>query len=175
MGVTFDPALGYYIINIANTGRVSTLQKMDEYLAGLTPDARSRLVIKTEYPSIYMHGGPYVNVNGWPCWPQPWSSLVAVNVNTGDIALSVPFGKAEGVPAGVNTGAPNSQRGGLTTTAGGVLLIGAATDRLFRAFETKTGKELWSYQTEELIQGNPITYLGKGGSSTSPWLRVRRC
>jgi len=22
---------------------------------------------------------------------------------------------------------------------------------------------LWSYQTEELIQGNPITYMGKDG------------
>lgn len=165
MGGTFDPSLGYYVINIANTGRISTLQKMDDYLATLAPDARSRLVIKTELPSIYMHVGPYVaaGANGWPCWQPPWSSLVAVNVNTGDIAWSVPFGTAEGAPAGMNTGAPNSQRGGPTTTAGGVLFIGAATDRMFRAFETKTGKELWSFKTEQLIQGNPITYLGKDG------------
>ena len=54
-------------------------------------------------------------------------------------------------------------RSGPTTTAGGVLFIGAATDRKFRAFETKTGKELWTYPTEEVIQGNPITYLGKDG------------
>ena len=163
MGGTFDPALGYYIINIANTGRISTLQKMDEYLATATPEQKSRLIIKTELPSIYMHVGPTVGINGWPCWQPPWSSLVAVNVNTGDIAWSVPFGTAEGAPAGMNTGAPNSQRGGPTTTAGGLLFIGAATDRYFRAFETKTGKELWSVKTEELIQGNPITYMGKDG------------
>ena len=44
-----------------------------------------------------------------------WKSM---DVVTGDIAWSIPFGKADGAPAGMNTGAPNSQRGGPTTTAG---------------------------------------------------------
>ncbi len=163
MGGTFDPTLGYYVINIADTGRISTLQKMDEYLTTVTPEQRSRLVIQTELPSIYMHVGPYVGINGWPCWQPPWSRLVAVNVNTGDIAWQVPFGTAEGAPAGIKTGAPNSQRGGPTTTGGGLIFIGAASDRYFRAYETKSGKELWSVKTDELIQGNPITYMGKDG------------
>ena len=64
----------------------------------------------------------------------------------------------------MNTGAPNSQKGGPTSTAGGVLFIGGATDRLFRAYETKIGRELWSFETEQLISGsNPITYMGEDG------------
>ena len=45
-----------------------------------------------------------------------------------------------------------------------MLFIGGASDRRFRAYETKTGRELWSVETEQLISGaNPITYLGKDG------------
>ena len=32
------------------------------------------------------------------------------------------------------------------------------------AYETKTGRELWSVETEQLISGaNPITYMGRDG------------
>jgi quinoprotein glucose dehydrogenase len=34
---------------------------------------------------------------------------------------------------------------------------------MFRAFDTKTGQELWSVKTEEVIHGNPISYMGKDG------------
>ena len=90
---------------------------------------------------------------GW----SPWTS-------TGEIAWQIPFGTVEGAPPGLLTGAPNSQKGGPTSTAGGVLFIGGASDLRFRAHETKTGRELWSVETEQMISGaNPITYLGKDG------------
>ena len=85
-------------------------------------------------------------------------------MNTGDIAWQIPFGKVEGAPADTDTGAPNSPKGGPTSTASGVLFIGGASDHTFRAYETKTGRELWSVETDELISGsNPITYMGNDG------------
>ena len=68
----------------------------------------------------------------------------------------------EGVPAGIKTGA-SSLGGGPMTTAGGLIFIGAARDNLFRAFDTKTGQELWSVDTKETAHANPISYLGKDG------------
>ena len=151
-GGTFDPNLGYYIINTADTGHISTLKKV-EVDAG-----------PPESPRLYWHIRGSAVVNRWPCWQPPWSRLTAVNVNTGEIAWQIPFGTVDGAPAGMKTGAPNSQKGGPTSTAGGLIFIGAATDRLFRAYETKTGKELWSVETEQLISGsNPITYMGQDG------------
>ena len=45
-----------------------------------------------------------------------------------------------------------------------MFFIGASPDRRFRAYETKTGRELWSVETEQQISGaNPITYLGQNG------------
>ena len=157
-GGTFDPGLGYYIINYADTGHISTLESVDD-----DPDRRG-YVGPPESRRRYWHIVDRLTVDGWPCWQPPWSSLVAVDVNTGEIAWQIPFGTVEGAPPGLQTGAPNSQKGGPTSTAGGVLFIGGATDRRFRAYETKTGRELWSVETEQLISGaNPITYMGKDG------------
>ena len=87
-----------------------------------------------------------------------------MDVNTGEIAWQVPFGTVEGVPADIQTGAPNSQSGGPTSTASGLFFIGATSDRMFRAYETRTGRELWSVETEQQIRGsNPITYMGENG------------
>lgn len=157
-GATFDPSLGYYIINYADTGHISTLKRVAD-----EPDRRGYRG-PDESPRLYWHIVDRLSVNGWPCWAPPWSTLTAIDVNTGDIAWQIPFGKAKGAPEGANTGAPNSQKGGPTSTASGLFFIGGASDRMFRAFETRTGKELWSVQTDELINGsNPITYLGRDG------------
>ena len=163
-GGTFDPTLGYYIINTADSGQISVIQRTDVDQATLPPYRRFRGVGTPESPLLYAHPpGPPVAVKGWPCWQPPWSRLTAVNVNTGDIAWQIPFGTVEGAPAGMKTGAPNSQIGGPISTAGGLIFIGGATDRMFRAFDTKTGKELWSTKTDEVIRANPITYTGKDG------------
>jgi len=159
-GGTFDPSLGYYIINYANTGHISQLVLVED-----EPD-RSSYAGPPESRRVYWHVLPAgrMMVDGWPCWQPPWTTLVAVDVNTGVIAWQVPFGTVEGAPPGVETGAPNSQTGGPTSTAGGVFFIGGATDRRFRAYETKSGRELWSVETEQLIRGaNPITYMGQDG------------
>ena len=159
-GGTFDPTLGYYIINYANTGHISQLVLVED-----EPD-RSSYAGPPESRRVYWHVLPAgrMMVDGWPCWEPPWTTLVAVDVNTGEIAWQIPFGTVEGAPPGVETGAPNSQTGGPTSTAGGVFFIGGATDRRFRAYETMSGLELWSVETEQLIRGaNPITYMGQDG------------
>jgi quinoprotein glucose dehydrogenase len=164
-GGTFDPHLGYYIINTADTGQMSVIERRDVDLDTLPMYRKPFFIGPPESPLLYFHpAGQPVEVKGWPCWQPPWSRLSAVNVNTGEIAWQIPFGTVENEPAGKKTGAIASQVGGPTTTAGGLIFIGGATDHLFRAFATKTGQELWSVKTAELIHGaNPITYMGKDG------------
>ena len=157
-GGTFDPELGYYIINYADTGHISRLEPVGE-----NPDRRG-YVGPPESRRRYWHIVDRLSVDGWPCWQPPWSQLVAVDVNSGEIAWKIPFGTVEGAPPGLLTGAPNSQKGGPTSTAAGILFIGGASDRMFRAYETKTGRELWSVETEQMISGsNPIVYMGENG------------
>jgi len=165
-GGTFDPKLGYYIINTTDSGDLSIVrrQNADPSIPRPTPQDVNTLG-PAETPRLFIH--PFRSpsqplVNGWPCWQPPWGRLTAINVNTGDIAWQIPFGTMDGVPAGMKTGAPNLG-GGPTSTASGLIFIGAARDSFFRAFDSKAGQELWSTKTEEVIHGNPITYMGKDG------------
>ena len=46
---------------------------------------------------------------------------------------------------------------------GGLVFVGATTDRRFRAFDSKTGKELWVPRVGGQVNANPMTYQGKDG------------
>jgi quinoprotein glucose dehydrogenase len=154
-GGTFDPKLGYYIINTTDSGSFWVIQKLDT-------DPRA----PAESPRLFTRNGrgaaTATAVNGWPCWAPPWGRLTAVNVNTGDIAWQIPFGTTNGVPAGIETGGLNSGAGPIST-AGGLIFIGADRAGYFRAYETKTGKPLWSAKLNEPATSVPITYMGKNG------------
>jgi len=84
-----------------------------------------------------------------------------VNVNTGEIAWRVPLGITEGLPPGKqNTGRSGAYAGPIAT-AGGLVFIGATNDNRFRAFDSKTGKELWETKLEYAATAVPITFQGK--------------
>jgi quinoprotein glucose dehydrogenase len=96
------------------------------------------------------------------CQTPPWGSLYAVNVNTGKIAWRTTFGVTDSMPEGKqNTGRPSL--GAPLTTATGLTLIGATDDSRFHAFETATGKEIWTYKLDASAHASPITYRGKDG------------
>ena len=79
------------------------------------------------------------------CQQPPWGQLTAVNVNTGEFAWRVPLGVTDSLPPDKQkTGRPGN--GGTIATAGGLVFIGATDDSRFRAFDAKTGKELWTVQ-----------------------------
>ena len=87
--------------------------------------------------------------------------LVAVDVNRGEIAWKVPLGfveslKAEGFG---NTGSLNI--GGSIATASGLIFIGATIDCRFRAFDSRTGKQLWETELPACAHTVPMTFLGK--------------
>lgn len=153
-GASFDPGLGYIFVN---TRSVGTLAKLGSTMSsGVLPSYAKRKI-------------PFEDQNGYPCSAPPWGELMAVSAATGDIVWRVPLGEykeltAKGVP---KTGTPNA--GGPVITAGGVLFIGATADLMFRAFDPKTGKELWSTQLENSAVNSPLTYEVGGKQYVSVW------
>ena len=72
-----------------------------------------------------------------PCNQPPWGEMVAVNVNSGDIAWKVPLGVTDSLPADKqNTGRPGI--GGSIATAGGLVFVGTTDDKRFRALDGRT-------------------------------------
>jgi glucose dehydrogenase len=165
-GVSFDPQLGYVF---ANTQDLGTIFKVSVKHEG-TDYKVTRVSPAGAVGGLGVGGfGGNVGVqfwngdSGWPCVQPPWGRLVAVNANTGDIAWQVPLGEFEELTAkGVaKTGAPNV--GGSIATAGGLVFIGATNDSRFRAFDSRTGKELWVTKIDASAHTVPVTYQGKSG------------
>jgi len=149
-GGAFDPKLGYFIVNTQELGSIEALEKKPGgfWHSAYGPDSFFQQEIKD-------HGY-------YPCQNPPWGDLWAVNVNTGKVAWRVNLGVSDIMPEGKrNTGRPNL--GAPLTTASGLIFIGATDDSRFRAFETKTGKELWTYKMEASAHASPVTYRGTDG------------
>jgi glucose dehydrogenase len=158
-GGSFDPKLGYYFINSHDQGAVTRMVPASEESRKKSSGGDS-----TNVAYVRKNTGPITNpATGWPCQSPPWGEMFAINVNTGDIAWRIPFGRVESLEAlGImNTGSYNI--GGSVATAGGVLFIGATSDKRFHAYESKTGKLLWETKLPDIAYANPITYLGKNG------------
>ncbi len=98
-----------------------------------------------------------------PCIKPPWGRLIAVNANTGDIVWQSRLGVSDDLPEGKRDTGRNNTLGGPIATAGGLIFIGATDDHRFRAFDSRTGKELWTYKLDYSAQDVPMTYQGKDG------------
>jgi hypothetical protein len=59
--------------------------------------------------------------------------------------------------------AHRGQQGGSIATAGGLVFIGATDDSRFRAFDARTGKELWVAKLNASSAAVPSTYQGADG------------
>ncbi len=57
-----------------------------------------------------------------------------------------------------HTFAKSANWGPILTTGGGLVFSGGTNDRMFRAFDAKTGKVLWEHPTNSGIIGIPMTY-----------------
>jgi quinoprotein glucose dehydrogenase len=102
---------------------------------------------------------PFMSRFDAPCLPLPWGSLMAVDLKSGETLWQRFLGTSRDIapfPFWFNTGTPIA--GGTLVTAGGLLFVGATTDKYFRAFDTETGKELWRTRLETTANATPMSY-----------------
>ena len=94
--------------------------------------------------------------NGFPASKPPWGTLTALNLNNGKIIWQTPFGEFDNLSDidQKKTGTPNF--GGATGTAGNLIFATGTMDKKVRAFDSKTGEEVWSYKLP-YIGSNPPT------------------
>jgi len=167
-GLSYSPELGYLFVNTNELGQLSGLAARPE---GATGPAAAKGQGNRVDP-----GGPYEGVAGGgrfsirngndpqqlPCQQPPWGQLTAVDMKTGRFAWRVPLGVTDSLPPDLQkTGRPGN--GGTIVTRGGLVFVGATDDGRFRAFDARTGKELWTFTLPAAAQATPITYRGADG------------
>jgi len=151
-GVATNSTLGMVFVNTRHLGVIAQLQASTS--SGVLPSFG-----KSKMPTTF-----YTDPQGYPCNAPPWSEIVGVSSTTGDIVWRTPLGeypdlKAKGV---LNTGTALND-GGPIATASGLVFIGATGDFGFRAFDAKTGKELWKATLDNDVLMTPLTYMGANG------------
>jgi quinoprotein glucose dehydrogenase len=163
-GLAFDQAHDIVYVNTSSAMHRVTLIRRKEFGA-----AREKFFDKEVSPN---EGAPFgmmretlLSPIGMPCNPPPWGQLHAIDMRMGKILWSVPLGTTEDLMPFSQyllgkTGTPNL--GGPIVTAGGLVFIGAAMDDYLRAFDAKSGRELWKGRLPAGGQATPMTYVWKG-------------
>ena len=124
----------------------------------------------------YVLGG-YVYLRdheGLPGNTPPWGTLNSIDLATGDIAWTIPFGNYPSHPdpgfGAVNYGRP-------VVTASGLIFIAATPDKMIRAYDTRDGKVLWEaeltaagFSTPAIysVDGKQFVVIAAGGGRTGP-------
>ena len=170
-GSAADPIKGLIFLNTSESGSIGWIEKRKEegdYGRGTQNSNqiydRGSLIGPGAYSGFNANfktaDGRDVNL---PCIRPPWGRLIAVNGNTGDIVWASNLGTTPELPEGKRDTGSNNFSGGPTVTAGGLVFIGATSDRYFRAFDAANGEILWQKQLDYAPMTVPITYRGKDG------------
>jgi quinoprotein glucose dehydrogenase len=111
---------------------------------------------------VYM--GPFLGPLGIPCQAPPWGYVAAADLRTGEVVYKHVNGTVYDMtplPLPFKVGVPGI--GGPIITGGGVAFLGAAVDDYIRAYDLKTGRELWKGRLPAGGQATPMTYTDSAG------------
>jgi quinoprotein glucose dehydrogenase len=159
-GAAFDPAHQIVYANVTHAA----------HIIKLIPAADAANLKRPEGGDLGMQrGAPFAmtrtvatGLSGALCNPPPWGELVAVDLKVGKILWHASVGTAEDhSPLGIafKTGTPLFS--GVLVTAGGLVFTGAL-DAYLRAFDARSGAELWQGRLPVPAAANPMTYAWKG-------------
>ena len=163
--VSIDERGGLMIANSSAIPQIVTLHPRSESQDPAANDnAHGAGQLAQEGTPYTLSMTPMVSPLGIPCPAPPWGHLTAIDLNKRETAWQRPLGtSADIAPFGIAVPGVFSI-GGSTSTAGGVTFIGATLDDYLRAFDTKTGHELWRGRLPAGGQATPMTYVsGKTG------------
>ena len=133
-------------------------------LIKLNPDNRPEELAKMPNgnPELNPYKSPVnflLQSNGMVAMKPPFSYLTAYDMNTGEIMWRIPNGTISTLEAqGVEDVGAQASRGGPVATASGLLFVGTATDRTFRARDAASGDVLWEHELPAATEGVPAVY-----------------
>jgi len=103
--------------------------------------------------------------SGVPCTPPPFGTLNAIDSDTAEFRWSVPLGQIPSL-GGAPPAPPawgSVSLGGPIVTAGGLVFVAGTLDPAIRAFDVRTGRELWKADLPTSARSMPMTFRAPNG------------
>jgi quinoprotein glucose dehydrogenase len=104
----------------------------------------------------------FLDSNGHPAITPPWGTLNAIDLNTGEYVWKTVFGTTPELERDGASQTGSESYGGPVITSGGLLLIAGTKDKMFKAYNKKTGALLWQTQLPAAAFATPATYAVHG-------------
>lgn len=159
-GVAIDPDAQVLYVNQMRIPTIVQLVPRAEYEALPSKEASYPVELAPMEGTPYaLRRTPLLSPLGAPCNPPPWGTLTAVDLVSGEVLWEATLGTTRDqapFPMWLALGAPNL--GGSIVTAGGIVFIGATTDKFLRAFDAATGAEIWRQRLPYTANATPLTY-----------------
>ncbi len=163
-GAALDAERGLLFTTQARIAMIERLVTRGD-VAALGPPARDHWVAPMAGAPFAVEQRVFVSPLGVPCTKPPWFELLAIDLTTGEVAWRAPLGTTRGMapwPFWLPWAPPGM--GGPLATRGGLVFIGAALDGALRAFDARTGAELWRAQLPAGAHANPLSYRVRPGA-----------
>lgn len=166
--VSVDPVRQLMLVNSTHVLMMNQLIAREEAdrrgIAPITPSkGRMGLLFAQQGTPYAASSMPFLSFLGVPCQEPPFGLISAVDLRTRTLKWQQPFGTARdsgplmlrsGLPLPI--GVPNL--GGSVTTASGLSFIGATQERMLRAYDNQTGRELWRARLPAGGHATPASY-----------------
>ncbi|MBC7842066.1 MAG: pyrroloquinoline quinone-dependent dehydrogenase [Gemmatimonadaceae bacterium] len=123
--------------------------------------AASRLR-KSKSPYEFVGYERWRTPDGFPAIKPPWGTLSAIDMNTGEYKWRIPLGAYAALTAKGVAPTGTELYGGPIVTAGGLVFIAATQDNRIRAFDKRTGEQVWDAPLPAAGYATPSTYRVNG-------------
>lgn len=169
-GMAFDPRTNLLIVNDMRMPQQVFLAPQETAAATLEK-LKAEDFRNSEWTTHVQEGTPYQAIKGafnsflgLPCHQPSWGNLTAIDMGTKTIAWQVPLGTVEdarlkGIRFGLPVPLGMPSLSGPIATAGSLTFYAGTMDYFIRAFDNKTGKEVWKARLPVGAQATPISYL----------------
>ncbi|WP_122048990.1 membrane-bound PQQ-dependent dehydrogenase, glucose/quinate/shikimate family [Asaia bogorensis] len=172
-GGALDPQTGVLVVNDIRMAMWGQFIKREEAAqAGLVPSTEGEYSEQLGTP-WGVERSMFVSPMGAPCFKPPYGSLTAIDLKTQKTLWQVPVGSIQDaaihgvfgqkgiiphiyIPVGMPT------MGGPLLTGGDLAFFHGSLDNYLRAFDLKSGKEVWRQRLPVGGQGTPMSYVQNG-------------
>lgn len=160
-GAAFDPSTNSLILKSSN---LATRLRLTPKAPGGVEQANVDFMTRPLEGPHGITGSWFLSPLGIPCTPPPFGQLTSIDMGTGKVRWSVPLGQPHRfnltAPEFLNWGSPNI--GGPMVTAGGLVFFSGTMDSHVRAFDVRTGRQVWKSKLAAPGMATPMTFKSGG-------------